>query len=135
LVRKSLKATLLSLSIASVTACGPSDQGRVSLADVAQAAARQDDRLSVEDLATALIEQRGDFELIDVRMPEEFENGSIGDAINIPIAQLVAQDVLSSLPTDRKVIVYSNGSENAAKATVMLRLSTDSQSRHLRRGT
>jgi rhodanese-related sulfurtransferase len=123
LVRKSLKATLLSLSIASVTACGPSDQGRVSLADVAQAAARQDDRLSVEDLATALIEQRGDFELIDVRMPEEFENGSIGDAINIPIAQLVAQDVLSSLPTDRKVIVYSNGSENAAKATVMLRLS------------
>ena len=123
MVRKSLKATLLSLSIASVTACGPSDQGRVSLADVAQAAARQDDRLSVEDLATALIEQRGDFELIDVRMPEEFENGSIGDAINIPIAQLVAQDVLSSLPTDRKVIVYSNGSENAAKATVMLRLS------------
>lgn len=123
MVRKSLKATLLSLSIASVTACGPSDQGRVSLADVAQAAARQDDRLSVEDLATALIEQRGDFELIDVRMPEEFESGSIGDAINIPIAQLVAQDVLSSLPTDRKVIVYSNGSENAAKATVMLRLS------------
>ena len=123
MVRKSLKATLLSLSIASVTACGPSDQGRVSLADVAQAAARQDDRLSVEDLATALIEQRGDFELIDVRMPEEFESGSIGDAINIPIAHLVAQDVLSSLPTDRKVIVYSNGSENAAKATVMLRLS------------
>ena len=123
MVWKSLIATLLSLSIAAVTACGPSDQGRVSLADVAQAAARQDDRVSVEDLATALIEQRGDFELIDVRMPEEFENGSIGDAINIPIAQLVAQDVLSSLTTDRKVIVYSNGSENAAKATVMLRLS------------
>ena len=79
--------------------------------------------MSVEDLATALIEQRGDFKLIDVRMPEEFENGSIADAVNIPIAQLVAQDVLSSLPTDRKVIVYSNGSENAAKATVMLRLS------------
>jgi rhodanese-related sulfurtransferase len=123
LVKKSLKATLLSLSIASVAACGPSSEGRVSLSDVAQAAARQDDRVSVEDLATALIEQRGDFKLIDVRMPAEFENGSIGDAINIPIAQLVAQDVLSSLPTDRKVIVYSNGSENAAKATVMLRLS------------
>lgn len=123
MVKQSLKATLLSLSIASVAACGPSDEGRVSLADVAQAAARQDDRVSVEDLATALIEQRGDFELIDVRMPEEFENGSIGSAINIPIAQLMAQDVLSTLPTDRKIIVYSNGSENAAKATVMLRLS------------
>ena len=111
------------MSIASVAACGPSNDAQVSLADVAQAAARQDDRMSVEDLATALIEQRGDFKLIDVRMPEEFENGSIADAVNIPIAQLVAQDVLSGLPTDRKVIVYSNGSENAAKATVMLRLS------------
>jgi rhodanese-related sulfurtransferase len=111
------------MSIASVAACGPSNDAQVSLAEVAQAAARQDDRMSVEDLATALIEQRGDFKLIDVRMPEEFENGSIADAVNIPIAQLVGQDVLSSLPTDRKVIVYSNGSENAAKATVMLRLS------------
>jgi rhodanese-related sulfurtransferase len=111
------------MSIASVAACGPSNEAQVSLAEVAQAAARQDDRISVEDLATALIERRGDFKLIDVRMPEEFENGSIADAVNIPIAQLVGQDVLSSLPTDRKVIVYSNGSENAAKATVMLRLS------------
>jgi len=111
------------MSIASVAACGPTNDAQVSLAEVAQAAARQDDRMSVEDLATALIEQRGDFKLIDVRLPEEFENGSIADAVNIPIAQLVGQDVLSSLPTDRKVIVYSNGSENAAKATVMLRLS------------
>ena len=123
MVKKTIKATLLSMSIASIAACGPANEAQVSLADVAQAAARQDDRMSVEDLATALIEQRGDFKLIDVRMPEEFEKGSIADAVNIPIAQLVAQDVLSGLPTDRKVIVYSNGSENAAKATVMLRLS------------
>jgi hypothetical protein len=56
-------------------------------------------------------------------MPEDFESGSIGDAENIPIAQLVTPEVLSRLPTDRMVIVYSNGSENAAKAAVMLRLS------------
>lgn len=123
MVKKSLKATLLSVSIASIAACGPSDEAKISLADVAQAAARQDDRVSVEELATAIIEGRGDFKLVDVRMPADFENGSIADAVNIPIAQLVGQEALSSLPTDRKVIVYSNGSENAAKATVMLRLS------------
>jgi len=123
LVKKSLKATLLSMSIASIAACGPSDEAKISLADVAQAAARQDDRVSVEELATAIIEGRGDFKLVDVRMPADFENGGIGDAVNIPIAQLVGEEALSSLPTDRKVIVYSNGSENAAKATVMLRLS------------
>jgi len=56
-------------------------------------------------------------------MPEDFASGSIADAENIPIAQIVTQDVLMRLPTDRMVIVYSNGSENAAKAAVLLRLS------------
>ena len=122
-MKKPLKAALLSLSVASVAACGPAEKADVSLVDVARAAAQQDDRVSVEDLAHWLIEGRGDFELIDVRLPDEFESGSIGDARNIPIAQLVSDEVLSSLPTDRLIIVYSNGSENAAKATVLLRLS------------
>lgn len=122
-MKKTLKATLLSLSVASVAACGPSTKSDVSFTAVAQAAARQDDRVSAHDLATWLIEGRGDFELIDVRMPADFEKGHIGDAQSIPLAELVTDKVISALPTDRKVIVYSNGSENAAKATVLLRLS------------
>ena len=122
-MKKALKATLLSLSVASVAACGPSAKPTVSLTDVAQAAARQDDRVSTHELATWLIEGRGDFKLVDVRMPADFEKGSIDTAENIPLAELVTDAVISTLPTDRKIIVYSNGSENAAKATVMLRLS------------
>jgi rhodanese-related sulfurtransferase len=122
-MNKFSKATLLTLSVVLIAACSDSDKREVALVDIAQAAARHDDRASVEDLAGWLIEGKADFKLIDVRMPEDFESGSIGNAENIPIAQLVAPDVLSRLPTDRMVIVYSNGSENAAKATVMLRLS------------
>lgn len=122
-MKKMLGKTLLSLSIASVAACAPAEKSGVSLVDVAQAAARQDDRVSVHELATWLIEGRGDFRLIDVRLPEQFERGSIGDAENIPLARLVTPEVIDTLPTDRKVIVFSNGSENAAKAVVMLRLS------------
>ena len=118
-----MKATLFTTMLALVVACGPSNESTVSLTEVARAAAQQDDRESVEDLANWLIEGRGDFKLIDVRAPEDFESGSIGDAENIPIAQIVSEDVLSRLPTDRMVIVYSNGSENAAKAAVLLRLS------------
>ena len=106
-----------------MAACGSSDRSDAALADVAHAAARQDDRVSVEELASWLIEGRGDFKLIDVRSAEDFDKGRIAEAQNIPIAQLVSADVLSGLPADRMVIVYSNGSENAAKATVMLRLS------------
>jgi len=122
LLKKLLKATLLSASFASVAACGPSENSDISLVDVAQAAARQDDRVSVKDLAGWLIEERGDFSLIDVRQPADFENGRIGDARNISIAQLVSPDVLQGLPKDRMIILYSNGSENAAKAEVLLRL-------------
>ncbi len=122
-MKKSLKAMLLSIVVVSIAACGMSNESEFSLTDIAQAAARQDDRESVEDLASWLIEGRGDFKLIDVRTPEDFASGSIADAENIPIAQIVTQDVLMRLPTDRMVIVYSNGSENAAKAAVLLRLS------------
>jgi len=122
-VKRIINSTLLATMLASVAACGPSDESAVSLAEVARAAAQQDDRESVEDLAKWLIEGRGDIKLIDVRAPEDFENGSIGDAENIPIAQIVSEDVVARLPTDRMVIVYSNGSENAAKAAVLLRLS------------
>ena len=122
-MKKSLTAMLLSIVVVSIAACGMSNESEFSLTDIAQAAARQDDRESVEDLASWLIEGRGDIKLIDVRMPEDFASGSIADAENIPIAQIVTQDVLMRLPTDRMVIVYSNGSENAAKAAVLLRLS------------
>lgn len=123
MVKKPIKAALLSLSVASVAACGPASDREVSLVDVAQAAARQDDRVDVRELAGWLVEGRRDFKLIDVRTPGDFELGSIGDAENVPIAKLVSEEVLHSLPTDRMVILYSNGSENAAKAAVMLRLS------------
>jgi len=93
------------------------------MVDVAQAAARNDDRVSVEDLAGWIVEGRADFTLVDVRTPADFEAGQIEDASNIPIAKLVTDEALASLPRDRKVVVYSNGSENAAKATVLLRLS------------
>ena len=123
LLGKNLGSTFLFLSAVSMAACSPSDSSEALLADVAHAAARQDDRVSVEELAGWLIEGRGDFRLIDVRSAEDFDKGRIGEAENISITQLVSADVLSGLPTDRMVIVYSNGSENAAKATVMLRLS------------
>ena len=122
-MKKTLKATLLSLSVASVAACGPSSDSTISMSAIAQAAARQDDRASVDELATWLIEGRDDFRLIDVRTPSDFESGSIGNAENIPIAEIVSDKTLARLPTNRMLLVYSNGSENAAKATVLLRLS------------
>jgi rhodanese-related sulfurtransferase len=107
---------------ASLAACGKADAPDTSLVEVAQAAARETDRVSVDDLARWIIEDRRDFELVDVRAATDYASGSIGDARNIPIAGLVAEDTLASLPTDRKIVVFSNGSENGAKAATLLRV-------------
>jgi rhodanese-related sulfurtransferase len=115
---------LLIVAAALLAACGqpPEPGARVSFMDVAQSAARQEDRVSVEQLAEWLIEERQDFVLIDVRSQDEYAKGKIHEARNMPLAELVSEETLADLPSDRKVVVYSNGSENAAKAATMLRL-------------
>lgn len=119
----SLKRILSTLPvIVLLAACGGATESRTSLVDVAQAAARQTDRVNVEDLASWIIEGRQDFVLVDVRPGDDFARGHIADAQNIPIAELLGEEALSGLPTDRKVIVYSNGSENGAKAATLLRV-------------
>lgn len=123
-MKKLFNAALMIPAAASLVACGqpPGTGFSQSFVDVAQAAARQDDRVDVEELAGWLIEGRMDFVLIDVRMPDDYRNGQIGDAENIPLAELVISETMQRLPSDRKIVLYSNGSENAAKAAVMLRL-------------
>jgi rhodanese-related sulfurtransferase len=115
---------LLAASAAMLAACGqpPETGAGVSFMDVAQSAAREEDRVSVEQLAEWLIEERKDFVLIDVRSQDEFTKGKIHEARNVPLAELVTSETIATLPTDRKIVVYSNGSENAAKAATMLRL-------------
>ncbi len=105
-----------------LAACS-NDTGRpATLVEVAQAAARQSDRVQVEQLAEWLVEERQDFVLVDVRVPSDYDKGHIGDARNVSIAELVTETVMASLPADRKIVVYSNGSENGAKAATLLRI-------------
>jgi rhodanese-related sulfurtransferase len=119
-----LNTILLIMVAAMLAACGkpPETGATVSFMDVAQSAARGEDRVSVEQLAEWLIEERKDFVLIDVRSQDEYAQGKIHEAQNIPLAEIASSETIATLPTDRKVVVYSNGSENAAKASTMLRL-------------
>lgn len=123
-MKRQTKMFLLGSVVLALAGCGDETGAdrRAALVDIAQAAARQSDRVSVEELAEWLIADRKDFLLIDVRSTNDFEKGQIGDAQNVPLAKLVTVDSLQRLPTDRRIVVYSNGSENAAKAAVMLRL-------------
>ncbi len=77
--------------------------------------------MAVQQLAEWIVESKQYFTLVDIRDDKSYQDGHIDGAENIPMAMLVKPDSLKEL-SGKKVIVYSNGSENAAKATVMLRL-------------
>ena len=62
---------------------------------MAQAAARQTDRVSVEELAGWIIEGRQDFEIVDVRSATDFDSGHIGEARNVPVAAIVSDETLA----------------------------------------
>ena len=121
-MNRTTRLTIVSVAAGLVAACGGSSAPTTSLVDVAQAAARQSDRVDVHTLAGWIIEGRQDFVLVDVRAAADFGKGAIGEARHIPIAELVTEDTLATLPTDRKIVVYSNGSENGAKAATLLRI-------------
>lgn len=57
--------------------------------------------------------------LLDVRTPEEFADGHLPGARNIPVGDLSAR--LGELPRDRTVVVYCHSGARSARATATLR--------------
>lgn len=110
----------------SISACSDSDTRAIpethNIEQVARMVARREDRVSASDLAHWIIEDRRDFMLIDVRSADEYEKGHIDGARNLSTSELLSVEQLEKLPDDRKLIVYSQGSETAAQTVVLLRL-------------
>ncbi len=82
-----------------------------------------DDKLISEDIQKSEIvnpaeinewitEKNQIYALIDIRTEKEFDKGSIPTAENIPAKEMLKKDVVSDLPKDRAVIIYSNKLKN-----------------------
>ena len=120
-----VKCLSVLIGMSMLTACGSdTEQNGVnwnSLERISQSASRAEDRVAVQQLAKWIIESKQDYQLIDIRDSKSFQERHIVSAANIPMTKLTTPDIQEHL-AGKKVIVYSNGSENAAKAAVMLRL-------------
>ena len=108
-------------------ACGAgNDQGirfqSKAFTPVTQSIVRKEDRITAEDLAHWIIEENQSLVLVDLRSQQDFDRGHIDTSRHIPMVELFTKQSLEKLPNDRKIVVYSNGSEDAAKASAMLRL-------------
>ncbi len=121
-----MKLSLLLAALLVWGAAGCSGDAQTNLntkaASLAQMIAVGDDHVTVQELTDWLIKDQRDFELVDIREKQEFDAGHIEGARHIPLASLLAEQSLTSLPTGRKIVVYSNGSAHAAQAALLLRL-------------
>jgi len=75
-----------------------------------------------DELAGWLINKDPSIQLIDVRSPEEYEKFSLGNAINIPLSDILSEEWVDYLDQGVKMnILYCNGSTQAHEAWMILR--------------
>ncbi len=88
--------------------------------ELAQAILNTEDRINPQTISQWLVEGNSEFSLIDVRSAEEFQQGHIKGAVNIPLTYLVKLATIENLDTDKTLILYSNGISHASQAWVVL---------------
>jgi rhodanese-related sulfurtransferase len=81
---------------------------------------KRSDHITAEQLGALIIDEDPDYQLIDLRDPEEYEKFHIKTAINIPMEKLFTEDYLQYLDPEKLVVLYTNGGTHAAQAWVLL---------------
>ncbi len=75
-----------------------------------------------QKLADEQLASRDDLSIVDVRSPEEYADGHLEGAVNIPLAELEAR--VGELPSKTEVVTYCNmyhpGSSRGEQAADML---------------
>jgi adenylyltransferase/sulfurtransferase len=90
----------------------------------AAADAAVDSTISVKELKSMLDEREAgqrDFMLIDVREPGEFEIVNIPGAVLVPKGQFLDGSILSSLPTDKQIVLHCKGGVRSAECLAVLK--------------
>ncbi|MCP4725183.1 MAG: rhodanese-like domain-containing protein [bacterium] len=76
--------------------------------------------VSAEDIARMIIDKSPDLLLVDIRTPAEYDQYHIDGSFNIPLDKLFEDESQDILLSDMTIVLYSNGSTNAAQVWLML---------------
>ena len=113
---------LISLVLGIILAFLPVQSRQITLnpEELARSILDSEDRIDPETVSKWLVEGNDDVVLIDVRSAEEFQQGHIKNAVNIPLPALIKLETIESLDPDKMIILYSNGISHASQAWVVL---------------
>ncbi len=88
---------------------------------IAKMIVEKEDQISPRDLSEWIIENRNDYQLVDIRSEKEYDAGHIKSAENIPLKTLLTQAAIEQeLSDDKIVVLYSNGNSHAHQAWLVL---------------
>ena len=97
-----------------------SRQININSDELARAILNTEDRIDPQTVSQWLVEGNNGIMLIDVRSAEEYQQGHIKGATNIPLIELVKLATIEELDTDKTIILYSNGISHASQSWVVL---------------
>ena len=97
------------------------DVDLTKLQAMGQSIARGENRIEPATLNDMIVKDQHNFTLVDVRSASDYQAGHIKGAINVPLAKLFTGDELQRLRKAPNVVLYSNTTDYAAQAAVLLR--------------
>jgi rhodanese-related sulfurtransferase len=116
--------TLLAPLVVGAAGCDAIGPGgtRQAVQQVAAAVARGEDHVTPAILSEWLVAGTRDVGLVDLRAAQAYAAGHIRDARHLPIAEALTAAGMQALREHAITVVYSDDSEPAAQAVVLLRL-------------
>jgi rhodanese-related sulfurtransferase len=114
---------ILAIILGVILAFSPIDkqaQHKIDTKKVAKEIISRNDHITAEQLGHLIIDKDPDYQIIDLRSPEEFDKFHIEGTINLPLETLFFDQNLEQINTEKLVILYTNGGTHAAQAWVLL---------------
>lgn len=106
-----------------ITACSSSDgPGNEDLERVGSAIARGEATLSIPALSRRVIEDQGDFRIVDLRPAAQFEAGHIPGAVNAAVTEVIRPGQARELAGERQLVLYSADGIASSQAVALLQL-------------
>lgn len=69
---------------------------------------------------TLLKANKGDWTIIDVRTPKEFQQGHVPNAINIPLSEIIDNPTILESSKEKSIVLYCRSGYRAGKAAEAL---------------
>ena len=95
--------------------------------------AAQGSTLTVHELK-AMMDRGEDFQLVDVREPNEYEINRIPGSVLVPKGDILSGEALASLPQDKPVVLHCKSGVRSAEALAALKDAGFSDATHLQGG-